>query len=130
MAEVFRLIAHAEPSLAQIPHSHFTFLEALRLQGTPDQQAFFYGLVREGALFADWLIVRASITDELGAEPTSTSFKALAFIPRDATGLEVVDDWDGMGQRTTASGTVILDDVEVPVEHVLPCSPIFGEPTV
>ncbi len=171
VAEVFRVIAHADPSLAQIPHSHFTFLEALRLQGTPDQQVFFYGLVREGALFAnaqsergphpvdvdtttlrksgsadyvlsgrkyystgalfaDWLIVRASTTDEYAAGPTSTSAKALAFIPRDAAGLDVVDDWDGMGQRTTASGTVILDDVEVPVEHVVPFSPIFGEPTV
>ena len=31
----------------------------------------------------------------------------LAFIPRDA-GLTVIDDWSGFGQRTTASGTVIL----------------------
>jgi SfnB family sulfur acquisition oxidoreductase len=171
VAEVFRLLANADPSLAQIPHSHYTFLEALRLKGTPEQKAFFYGIVRAGglfanaqsergphpidvdattltgtasgdyvlsgrkfystgALFADWVIVRASLADGSGEAPTSTTPKALAFIPRDAHGLQIVDDWDGMGQRTTASGTVTLDDVRVPVGHVVPFSPIFAEPTV
>lgn len=170
LAEVFRLLAHADPSLAQIPQSHYTFLEALRLQGSDEQRAFFYGLVCDGAmfanaqtergpnpvnvdataltragddfvlagkkfystgaLFADWLIVRASVSDGTGEPPTATTPKALAFVPRDARGLEVVDDWDGMGQRTTASGTVLIDDVRVPAEHVVPFSPIFTVPTV
>jgi SfnB family sulfur acquisition oxidoreductase len=171
IAEVFRLLADADPSLAQIPHSHYTFLEALRLQGTSEQKSFFYGLVRAGALFAnaqsergphaidvdtttltssesgdyvldgrkfyctgalfaDWLIVRASLTDGSGEAPTSATPKALAFVPRDAPGLEIVDDWDGMGQRTTASGTVTLENVRVPAAQVVPFTPIFGEPTV
>jgi len=170
VAEVFRSIAEADPSLAQIPHSHFTFLEAVRLKGTPSQREFFYGVVTggglfanaqsergphpvdvdattltttasgdyvltgrkfysTGALFADWVIVRASVSDGSGEAPTASTPKALAFVPRDAPGLHVVDDWDGMGQRTTASGTVTLDDVLVPVEHVVPFSPIFAEPT-
>ncbi|MFU1921901.1 SfnB family sulfur acquisition oxidoreductase, partial [Klebsiella pneumoniae] len=37
----------------------------------------------------------------------------LAFVPRDSAGLEIVDDWSGFGQRTTASGTVLLDEVPV-----------------
>src|SRR3954471_22290332 len=53
LAEVIRLIAHADRSLAQIPHSHFVFLEALRLQGNASQQAYFYGEVRGGALLAN-----------------------------------------------------------------------------
>ncbi|QRY49344.1 SfnB family sulfur acquisition oxidoreductase [Mycolicibacterium septicum] len=170
LAEVFRLLAHGDPSIGQIPHSHFTFLEALRLQGTPAQQAYFYGLVLDGALFAnaqsergphpidvdtttltvadagyvlsgrkyystgalfaDWLIVRASLADGSGQVPTATTPKAIAFVPRDARGVEVVDDWDGMGQRTTASGTVTLDAVEVPAAHVVEFSPIFTRPTV
>lgn len=168
VAEVFRLIAHADPSLAQIPHSHFVFLEALRLQGTDDQQAYFWAQVLGGALlanaqtergphpidvdattlvrgsagdyllsgrkfyatgslFADWLVVRASLTDgaDGSVDPTARTPKAIAFVARDADGVEVVDDWDGMGQRTTASGTVTLTDVAVPVEHVVPFSPIF-----
>ncbi|OBF48858.1 SfnB family sulfur acquisition oxidoreductase [Mycolicibacterium monacense] len=168
LAEVFRLIAHADPSLSQIPHSHFVFLEALRLQGTADQQAYFYRQVLDGALlanaqsergphpidvdtttltrrssgdyvltgrkfystgalFADWLVVRASLDD--GSVPTASTPKAVAFVPRDADGVDVVDDWEGMGQRTTASGTVTLADVAVPAEHVVPFSPIFAEPT-
>ncbi|TPG33593.1 SfnB family sulfur acquisition oxidoreductase [Mycolicibacterium hodleri] len=171
IAEVFRLLAHADPSLAQIPHSHFTFLEALRLQGTSAQKSFFYGVVSAGgllanaqsergphpidvdattltktdagahvlrgrkfystgALFADWVIVRASLADGSDDAPTSATPKALAFVPRDAPGLQIVDDWDGMGQRTTASGTVTLDDVRVPADHVVAFSPIFTKPTV
>lgn len=170
IAEVFRLLAHADPSLAQIPQSHFTFLEAIRLQGTRTQQAFFYDQVRSGALlanaqnergpqpvnvdsttltrradgdyvvsgrkfystgalFADWVIVRASLADEADEVPTASTPKALAFVPRGAAGLDVIDDWDGMGQRTTASGTAVLHDVVVPADHVVPFSPIFAVPT-
>jgi SfnB family sulfur acquisition oxidoreductase len=171
LTEVFRLLAHADPSIAQIPQSHYTFLEALRLNGTPDQRAFFYEIVRAGALFAnaqtergphpvnvdtttlieddsgdyalsgrkfystgalfaDWLIVRASLMDGSGDAPTAVTPKSLAFIPRDARGVQIVDDWDGMGQRTTASGTVTLDAVPVPRAHVVPFTPIFAAPSV
>ncbi|KMO82160.1 SfnB family sulfur acquisition oxidoreductase [Mycolicibacterium chubuense] len=170
LAEVFRLLSHADPSIAQIPQSHVTFLEALRLQGTEAQKEFFFGSVGDGALlanaqsergphtidvdtttlqrqpsgdhvlsgrkyystgalFADWILVRASVTDGSGEAPTAATPKAIAFVARDTPGVEVVDDWDGMGQRTTASGTVILDDVVVPSEHVVPFSPIFAGPS-
>ncbi|CAM5328086.1 hypothetical protein SRIMM317S_01584 [Streptomyces rimosus subsp. rimosus] len=44
----------------------------------------------------------------------------VAYVPRDAPGVTVVDDWDGMGQRTTASGTVRLEAVTVPADRVVP----------
>lgn len=34
-------------------------------------------------------------------------------LPVDREGIQILDDWDGMGQRLTASGGVILDNVEV-----------------
>ena len=146
IAEVFRLLAGADPSLAQIPHSHYTLLAALRLQGSPAQQQLFYEKVLAGALFAnaqsergphpidvdttvlvptdsgahrlsgrkyyctgalfaDWVIVRASLAEHREEQPTAATPKALAFIPSGTPGLTVVDDWDGMGQRTTASGS-------------------------
>jgi len=40
-------------------------------------------------------------------------------VPRHAPGLTITDDWNGMGQRTTASGTVTLDNVAVPADHVI-----------
>lgn len=36
-------------------------------------------------------------------------------VPRDREGLEILDDWTGMGQRLTGTGTTIFDNV--PVEH-------------
>ena len=37
-------------------------------------------------------------------------------LPVDRPGIRILDDWDGMGQKLTASGGVILEDVEV-FEH-------------
>lgn len=37
----------------------------------------------------------------------------MAFVKRGTPGLRIVDDWSGFGQRTTASGTVLLDNVPV-----------------
>lgn len=64
-----------------------------------------------GALFADWIPVLARAeNDKLH----------VAYVPSNAPGLTVIDDWDGLGQRTTASGTVRLEGVEVPADRVLP----------
>ena len=43
-----------------------------------------------------------------------------AIADRDAPGLAVIDDWSAFGQRTTASGTVLLDNVRVPKTHLVP----------
>jgi len=64
-----------------------------------------------GALFADFVSVGA--VDEANRRLT-------AIVPKDAPGLTVTDDWSSFGQRTTASGSVTLDDVFVPDENVLP----------
>ncbi|WP_326824678.1 SfnB family sulfur acquisition oxidoreductase [Streptosporangium sp. NBC_01756] len=63
-----------------------------------------------GALFAHWIPVIALDDEER---------HRTAFVPRDAPGLTVVDDWDGMGQRTTASGTVLLEEVHVPADRII-----------
>lgn len=57
-----------------------------------------------GALFADFVSVQA--VDDAG-EPAS------ALVPRGAAGMTITDDWDAFGQRTTASGTAVFDDVAV-----------------
>jgi len=43
-----------------------------------------------------------------------------AIAERDAPGLTVIDDWSSFGQRTTLSGTVLLDNVKVPKTHLVP----------
>jgi len=64
-----------------------------------------------GALFAHYVHVGA--LDEADRVH-------LVIVPRDAPGLTVTDDWSGFGQRTTASGSVRLDNVRVGPEAVIP----------
>ncbi|GFE20698.1 SfnB family sulfur acquisition oxidoreductase [Streptomyces nigrescens] len=72
-----------------------------------------------GALFADWIPVLARGRDEE---------LHVAYVPREAPGVRIVDDWDGMGQRTTASGTVHLEEVPVPADRVVPHHLTFRGP--
>jgi len=53
----------------------------------------------------------------------------LAFIPRQAPGLQVIDDWSGFGQRTTGSGSVVFDNVYVSAADVVPFQSAFERPT-
>ncbi|VXA54815.1 putative Acyl-CoA dehydrogenase [Acinetobacter proteolyticus] len=55
-----------------------------------------------GTSFADWLAIRALHPD---------GHTVLAIIDRHASGVEIINDWNGFGQRTTASGTVKLHNV-------------------
>ncbi|MGW2516792.1 SfnB family sulfur acquisition oxidoreductase [Streptomyces sp. NPDC001617] len=160
LAEIFRLLASADGSLAQIPQSHFAYVNVISRQGTEEQRKFFFAELlagrrlgnaqseagtkhvqdirtrlepqadgsylltgvkhySTGALFADWIPVAAR------AEEDNLH---VAYVPRDAAGLTVVDDWDGMGQRTTASGTVRLEGVEVPADRVFPHHLTFQGP--
>ncbi|WP_433846953.1 SfnB family sulfur acquisition oxidoreductase [Acinetobacter proteolyticus] len=57
-----------------------------------------------GTSFADWLAIRALHPD---------GYTVLAIVDRYAAGVEVINDWNGFGQRTTASGTVKLHNVIV-----------------
>jgi SfnB family sulfur acquisition oxidoreductase len=44
----------------------------------------------------------------------------IAVADRNAPGLTIINDWSSFGQRTTASGTVIIEDVVLPASRVLP----------
>lgn len=64
-----------------------------------------------GALLAHWIPTIAA--DEEGRT-------VVAFVERNAPGLTLLDDWTSFGQRTTASGTSILENVSVKPEYVIP----------
>lgn len=53
----------------------------------------------------------------------------VAVADRDTPGLTVIDDWSAFGQRTTASGTVLLKDVVVPASRVLPAHVVYENPS-
>jgi SfnB family sulfur acquisition oxidoreductase len=73
-----------------------------------------------GALFAHWVPVR--VTDFDGN-------RVVAIVNRQSEGLTVIDDWSSFGQRTTASGTVILKNVRVGKEQILPSYLAYRKPT-
>ncbi|WP_413992239.1 SfnB family sulfur acquisition oxidoreductase [Labrys okinawensis] len=52
-----------------------------------------------------------------------------AIAERDAVGLQVIDDWSSFGQKTTLSGTVLIDNVRVPKTHLVPGYKGFERPT-
>ena len=57
-----------------------------------------------GSSFAHWLAIKAVHPE---------GYVVLTIIDRQADGVEVIDNWNGFGQRTTSSGTVKLTHVEV-----------------
>lgn len=74
-----------------------------------------------GSLYAHWLGVLA--LDEEGRAQ-------LAFVPRHATGLTVVNDWVCLGQRTTSSGTVLVDNLLVEPFNLIPSWKSYDTPTL
>ena len=72
-----------------------------------------------GALTARWIAVTA--LDDDGR-------LVAAFVPRDASGVSVDEDWTAMGQRATVSGTTDLTDVAVEPSLVLEYWRAFEEP--
>jgi alkylation response protein AidB-like acyl-CoA dehydrogenase len=63
-----------------------------------------------GSLAADELVVT-------GSDPATQEHR-LAFIPVDTPGMSIIDDWSGMGQRGTSSGSVEFVNVRVPADRV------------
>jgi len=57
-----------------------------------------------GSSFAHWLAIKAIHPE---------GHVVLTIVDRNAEGVEVLDNWNGFGQRTTSSGTVKLQHVEV-----------------
>nr|WKF55925.1 Dibenzothiophene desulfurization enzyme C [Paraburkholderia busanensis] len=91
-----------------------------RLRSTPDGLRLdgqrFYST---GALFAHRVPARA--TDDEGRA-------VQVWVPRDAPGLSVIDDWHSFGQRTTASGSVVFDNVPIDADDVLPIWQLADRP--
>lgn len=96
--------AHTETGTARPGVIGTQLLEAdgrFRLNGTKHYST--------GTIYADYASVTA--LDHRG------DFVSV-IIPTDRAGVEVIDDWKGMGQRLTASGTLKLTNVEVLPEEV------------
>lgn len=70
-----------------------------------------------GTLYSDYVLVRA-------VEPSGRV--GATIIPVNREGVELIDDWDGMGQRLTATGTTHFRDVKVKRQEIVFDTPELG----
>lgn len=149
-------LATADANIAQAVRSHFAFVEQLRRSTDDGHRARWFARVLEGdvfglasgetggvqgqistrvtqttdgwrvngvkyyctgTLFADWISVR--VVDEAD-QPRGF------VVPADREGIERIDDWDGIGQRLTASGTTRFTDVAVHDDEFIEVDPHVG----
>lgn len=148
--EITRLLATADPAIAQIPQNHYAFVETVFRFGSDEQQRFFADEFLRGARLGNALSERGGKTasdyvTRIRREPgggyrvdgrkyyCTGAYTAqwipvfgtgdddtviAAFVPHDAPGLSVDQDWTAFGQRATFSGGATFDGVEVPAERV------------
>ncbi|ANB73678.1 SfnB family sulfur acquisition oxidoreductase [Paraburkholderia phytofirmans] len=96
------------------------------LQGTTRLSATSDGLRLDGRRFYS---TGALFAHRVPARATDDEGRAVqVWVPRDAPGLSVIDDWSSFGQRTTASGTVTFDQVPVDPQDVLPIWQLADRP--
>lgn len=169
VADVIRILATGDPNIAQIPHSHFNYVNLLRLGGSPEQKAYYTRRLLRGArianaqaerngptaadvtttlrpdgagrfrvdgtkyyctgsLFADVLAVLTQLDDPAGGSELPDG-QYVAFLSANTPGVQILDDWDAMGQRTTASGTIVFDGVHVDAGQLIARAAAVNAPT-
>jgi len=107
------LVGNASTEIGATTVGEFTWQTRLRRDGDGfrlNGRKYF----TTGTLYADYAEVLAS--DPNGAT-------VIALVPTDRSGVTVLDDWDGMGQRATGTGTAIFENVAVAPEETLPFAP-------
>jgi SfnB family sulfur acquisition oxidoreductase len=151
VGEVFRLIAAADPAVAQIPQNHVAFADTVIRYGSDAQRAALLPRFLAGERLGNALSERGGATSRDfrtrltrvadggyrldGRKYYSTGALtaqiipvfalddddqvAVAYVPRDAPGVHVDQDWNAFGQRATFSGTTILQGVRVEPEWVI-----------
>jgi alkylation response protein AidB-like acyl-CoA dehydrogenase len=142
-------LAAADSNIAQALRSHYGFVENLRNHPNEGHRAKWFSRLHNGAIVGGALTETAAPTGKLltritpdGANfrlegrkyyTTGTLFaqwvavtvldehdeEFQVVVPTDRDGLTVLDDWDGFGQRLTASGTTTFDNVLVYPDEVI-----------
>jgi len=143
LAEIVAIIAEGDASIGEALENHFCVLETLRTQAAEDLKASLFARVLEGdrfaattfidgteltaegpgyrlsgrtrqapgILFADWIAAAA-------AAPPSRP--VTLYLARGDDSIQVVDDWDGFGQRTNGSATAIVGPFHVDADAIAP----------
>lgn len=155
LAEVIRTIAAVDPAIAQVPQGHFLMVDVVSIWGTEQQRRLLFGEVLAGGRLGNALAERggrhaqdlqtrlrdgrldgrkyyctgALTSAWIGVSALDDDDRlVLAFVPRDAPGVSLGEDWDTMGQRATVSGSAAFADVAVDPGLVIPYQEAFEVP--
>ncbi|KRB61957.1 monooxygenase [Rhizobium sp. Root708] len=149
LGEIVAIIAEGDPSISECLERHFSTLERLRETGSESLQQVLYERALAGERFTTAILQDTATihADQLAHRITGRSLPATAllfydwiavigidqagegmefYLPRDAGGLQCLDDWDGFGQRTNGTGTLVATDVRAAGDttaHVDPSTP-------
>ncbi|MBB4171037.1 acyl-CoA dehydrogenase family protein [Rhizobium sp. BK538] len=134
LGEIVAIIAEGDSSIAECLEHHFAVLEQLRNDPSEERRDLLFAralagdhftatafdqvgaasplgatyeltgrsLRSPGLLFVDWIVA-----DAIDAEGERVRF----YLARESEGLQIVDDWDGFGQRTNGAGTAVAQGV-------------------
>ncbi|BBI35516.1 FMNH2-dependent monooxygenase [Cohnella abietis] len=145
---VTRELAKADGSVAHLFGYHHAVLANFQRLGTPEQVAFYLeGTVNKNWFWGNTSNVRKGVSRVVGNrvdnhivlngskkfttgtpdadyvliswEDEKSANTVIGVIPGGREGLKIHDDWDGIGQRQTGSGTVTFENVIVELSEVL-----------
>ncbi|MBB4571842.1 monooxygenase [Rhizobium lentis] len=151
LAEIVAIIAEADASIGETLESHFSALETLRIQAGEDLKTSLFARVLLGDRFAAAAFAEGcEVTDDgpgyrlsgrtrqaagilyadwIAAALTLPPDRPATFYLTGSDGdLQVVDDWDGFGQRTNGSATAIAGPLHVNADAIVP-APSLGYST-
>lgn len=150
LCQVVLQISSADPNLGQSIQPHFVIIDWLLNDATEEQRKRYFAEVSKGALFGNAFAEIGKKTGEAGTciVPDGNGYRldgtkfystgslysdymyssavrddgmtCIVMYPRKREGVTVLDDWHGMGQRTTASGTTRFDSVRIEANEIIP----------
>jgi alkylation response protein AidB-like acyl-CoA dehydrogenase len=117
---------NVEPELGSSVRGGLVATNAARVtrrDGSPGWRINGRKIYSTGSTGLRWLVVTASTgPDDPGGVQTGTFL-----IPGGTPGVEIIDTWDHLGMRATASNDIAFTDVDIPFEHGIALRPYTGE---
>lgn len=160
LAKVISIVASGDPAVAQIAQNHLAILNITDLDGTPEQKRRIFDWALQGLRFGNAFSeahgktvgdFQTRVTFEGGdAVVSGEKFYTtgallshvvpivaigddgayLVFAERELPGIAITNNWSAFGQRTTASGSVRLENVRVPRERAVKLRDEAAAPSV
>ncbi|MTH35970.1 SfnB family sulfur acquisition oxidoreductase [Paracoccus limosus] len=160
LARVISIVASGDPAVAQIAQNHIAILNVVDLDGTEEQKRRVFDWALQGLRFGNAFseLGGKTVTDFqtrvtfqgndaiVSGEKFYTTGALLAhivpivaigedgaylvFAERELPGLTVTNNWSSFGQRTTASGSVRLENLRVPRERAVKLRDEAAAPSV